>query len=146
MASADNTTRNGGTKNGIDHPVLARVHSTRLKDGAGPEYDLRTTAELVDLINRQDLAVPSAVRLAAPSIERAIDAIVERLAQGGRLVYVGAGSSGRLAELDAFECAATFGVQDGEIVALVAAGLDAEPLEAAAAEDDRRRAPQTSSH
>ena len=108
----------------------------KLKDGAGPEYDLRTTAELVDLINRQDLTVPSAVRLAAPSIERAIDAIVERLAQGGRLVYVGAGSSGRLAELDAFECAATFGVQDGEIVALVAAGLDAEPLEAAAAEDD----------
>jgi N-acetylmuramic acid 6-phosphate etherase len=136
IASADNTTRNDGTKNGIDHPVLARVHSTQLKDGAGPEYDLRTTAELVDLINRQDLAVPSAVRLAAPSIERAIDAIVERLAQGGRLVYVGAGSSGRLAELDAFECAATFGVQDGEIVALVAAGLDAEPLAAAAAEDD----------
>ncbi|HEV2902626.1 MAG TPA: N-acetylmuramic acid 6-phosphate etherase [Gaiellaceae bacterium] len=106
-----------------------------MNDGAGTEYDLRTTAELVDLINRHDLSVPSAVRLSAPAIERAVDSIVERLTQGGRLIYVGAGSSGRLAELDAFECAATFGVQ-GEIVAVVAAGLEADPLEAAAAEDD----------
>lgn len=107
-----------------------------MNDGTGTEYDLRTTSELVDLINRQDMSVPSAVRLAAPAIERAVDSIVERLAQGGRLIYVGAGSSGRLAELDAFECAATFGAQEGEIVAVVAAGLDANPMEAAAAEDD----------
>jgi N-acetylmuramic acid 6-phosphate etherase len=107
-----------------------------LNDGAGSEYDLRTTAELVDLINRQDLAVPSAVRLAAPAIERAVDSIVERLSQGGRLIYVGAGSSGRLAELDAFECVATFGVDENEVIAVVAGGLDAQPLDAAAAEDD----------
>jgi N-acetylmuramic acid 6-phosphate etherase len=107
-----------------------------LNDGARSEYDLRTTAELVDLINRQDLAVPSAVRLAAHSIGRAVDSIVERLSQGGRLIYVGAGSSGRLAELDAFECVATFGVDENEIVAVVAGGLDAQPLDAAAAEDD----------
>ena len=107
-----------------------------MNDGARSEYDLRTTAELVDLINRQDLAVPSAVRLAAHSIERAVDSIVERLSQGGRLIYVGAGSSGRLAELDAFECVATFGVDENEIVAVVAGGLDAQPLDAAAAEDD----------
>ena len=104
----------------------------------GPgEYDLRTTAELVDLMNRQDTTVPGVVRSAAPAIERAVDAVVERLGGDGRLVYVGAGSSGRLAELDAYECVATFGVDEGSVVALVAAGLGAPPLEAAATEDDR---------
>jgi N-acetylmuramic acid 6-phosphate etherase len=77
------------------------------------------------------------VRSAAPAIERAVDAVVERLRGDGRLVYVGAGSSGRLAELDAYECVATFGVDEGAVVALVAGGLGAPPLEAAAAEDDR---------
>jgi N-acetylmuramic acid 6-phosphate etherase len=110
-----------------------------LSDNAhGPgEYDLRSTAELVDLMNRQDTTVPAVVRSAAPAIERAVDAVVERLRDGGRLVYVGAGSSGRLAELDAFECVATFGVDEGEVVALVAGGLGASPLAAAAVEDDR---------
>jgi N-acetylmuramic acid 6-phosphate etherase len=107
-------------------------------NASGPsEYDLRTTAELVDLMNRQDATVPSVVRSAAPAIERAVDAVVERLRRDGRLVYVGAGSSGRLAELDAYECVATFGVDEGTVVALVAGGLSAPPLEAAAAEDDR---------
>ena len=91
-----------------------------MNDGPANEYDLRTTAEL-----------------AAPAIEQAVDAVVERLEQGGRLVYVGAGSSGRLAELDAFECVATFGVDEGDVVAVVAGGVGAGPLEAAAAEDDR---------
>jgi N-acetylmuramic acid 6-phosphate etherase len=110
-----------------------------LSDNAlGPgEYDLRTTAELVDLMNRQDATVAGVVRSAAPAIERAVDAVVERLRGDGRLVYVGAGSSGRLAELDAYECVATFGVDEGTVVALVAGGLGAPPLEAAAAEDDR---------
>jgi N-acetylmuramic acid 6-phosphate etherase len=110
-----------------------------LSDNAhGPgEYDLRSTAELVDLMNRQDTTVPAVVRSAASAIERAVDAVVERLRDGGRLVYVGAGSSGRLAELDAFECVATFGVDEGEVVALVAGGLGASPLAAAAVEDDR---------
>jgi N-acetylmuramic acid 6-phosphate etherase len=104
----------------------------------GPgEYDLRTTAELVDLMNRQDVGVPAAVRSAAPAVERAVDAVVERLGQDGRLLYVGAGSSGRLAELDAFECVGTFGVDEGTVVAIVAGGLTARPLEAASAEDDR---------
>lgn len=103
----------------------------------GSEYDLRTTAELVDLMNRQDAGVPAAVRSAAPAIERAVDSVAERLRRDGRLVYVGAGSSGRLAELDAFECVGTFGVDEGTVFALVAGGLGAPPLEAAAAEDDR---------
>src|ERR671924_3024 len=115
--------------------MVLRVHSAHLSDGAGTEYDLRTTSELVDLINRQDASVPPAVRAAAPAVERAVEAVVERLGRGGRLIYAGAGSSGRLAELDASECVATFGVD--EVLAVVAGGLGAPPLEAAAAEDDR---------
>jgi N-acetylmuramic acid 6-phosphate etherase len=119
-------------------PTGAYTQRVVSDNALGPgEYDLRTTAELVDLMNRQDATVPSVVRSAAPAIERAVDAVVERLRQGGRLVYVGAGSSGRLAELDAFECVATFGVDEGQVAALVAGGLAAPPLEAAAVEDDR---------
>ena len=119
-------------------PTGAYTQRVLSDDALGPgAYDLRSTTELVDLINRQDATVPAAVRSAAPAIERAVDAVVERLGRGGRLVYVGAGSSGRLAELDAFECVATFGIDEGEVVALVAGGLGAPPLEAAAAEDDR---------
>jgi N-acetylmuramic acid 6-phosphate etherase len=72
------------------------------------DLDLRPTAELVQLINEEDRTVAAAVADAARPIAEAIDAIVERLAAGGRLVYVGAGSSGRAASADAAECGPTF--------------------------------------
>ena len=78
---------------------------------------------------------PPAVREAAPALAAAIDAIVARLARGGRLVYVGAGTSGRLALVDAAECGPTFGLADGRIVAIVAGGADAHAV--------RRRRPRT---
>jgi N-acetylmuramic acid 6-phosphate etherase len=72
------------------------------------DLDLRPTQQLVRLINAEDRTVAEAVAGAADSIAAAIDAIVERLARGGRLVYVGAGSSGRAAAGDAAECGPTF--------------------------------------
>jgi N-acetylmuramic acid 6-phosphate etherase len=72
------------------------------------DLDLRPTAELVRLINDEDRTVAGVVAAAADSIAAAIDAIVERLEAGGRLVYVGAGSSGRAAAADAAECGPTF--------------------------------------
>jgi N-acetylmuramic acid 6-phosphate etherase len=90
------------------------------------DLDLRPTRELVRVMNREDESVPAAVATAADGIADAIDAIVERLARGGRLLYVGAGSSGRLAAVDADECEATFSVS--RVCALVA--------ESDAAEDD----------
>ena len=63
-------------------------------------YESRPTSELVELMNAEDSSVPEAVRAAAASISEAIDAIAERLRAGGRLVYVGAGSSGLIAALD----------------------------------------------
>src|SRR3954469_3996146 len=100
------------------------------------DLDLRTTRELVELMNRQDAAVPAAVGSQAGRIAAAVDAIVDRLEMGGRLVYVGAGTSGRLAELDAYECEATFSSDPGQVVALVAGGSTASAPQQAAAEDD----------
>ncbi|HEY7208129.1 MAG TPA: N-acetylmuramic acid 6-phosphate etherase [Gaiellaceae bacterium] len=100
------------------------------------DLDLRTTSDLVLLINDEDATVAAAVRDAAETLSAAIDAIVDRLAAGGRLVYVGAGSSGRLAVLDAAECGPTFGTAPGQVVALVAGGADAVAVAQEAAEDD----------
>jgi N-acetylmuramic acid 6-phosphate etherase len=101
------------------------------------DYDLKSTAELVELMLETDRTVLPAVAAAAGSIESTIDAVAERLARGGRLIYVGAGSSGRLAALDAAECESTFSAPPGQVVALVAGGSSSPPLLQEAAEDDR---------
>jgi N-acetylmuramic acid 6-phosphate etherase len=99
------------------------------------DYSVRSTRELVELMNREDATVPAAVGSVAGELARAIDAIAEQLRDGGRLVYIGAGSSGAIAALDADECEATFSTEPGQVVALVAgAGLAAGEREAA--EDD----------
>src|ERR671937_1323723 len=101
-----------------------------------PDYDLSSTAELVDLMNREDATVPGAVAAIAAELAETIDAVVERLRGGGRLIYVGAGSSGQIAALDASECEATFSTEPGQVVALVAgAGIDSAD-ERERAEDD----------
>jgi N-acetylmuramic acid 6-phosphate etherase len=114
---------------------------TKAVTGAGPaterqrvdlhDLDLRPTAELVQLINDEDRTVASAVADAAESIAHAIDAIVERLETGGRLVYVGAGSSGRAAAADAAECGPTFSTD--RIVAVTTEDEAAEDHAAAGA-------------
>lgn len=81
-----------------------------------------TTREILKLINREDHLVPRAVERELPSIERAVDAIAKSLGEGGRLIYVGAGTSGRLAALDAAECPPTFGISSRLIQAVVAGG------------------------
>ena len=102
-------------------------------------YESRETLELVELMNAADATVAEAVAAVSSQIAAAIDAIADRMLAGGRLVYVGAGSSGRIAALDASECEATFSTSPGAVVALVAGGETASPLVQAAAEDDRAR-------
>jgi N-acetylmuramic acid 6-phosphate etherase len=101
------------------------------------DLDLRSTAELVALMTDEDARVPAAVAAVQPAIARAIETIAERLGSGGRLVYVGAGTSGRLALVDAVECESTFGVARGRVVALVAGGAESAATAQEAAEDDR---------
>jgi N-acetylmuramic acid 6-phosphate etherase len=102
---------------------------------ADTDYASHSTEDLVRLMNEEDASVPAAVAAVAEELAAAIDAIVARLAAGGRLVYVGAGSSGRIAELDAEECEGTFSTAPGQVVALVA-GAGRSSAEREAAEDD----------
>jgi N-acetylmuramic acid 6-phosphate etherase len=110
--------------------------STEARAEEYADLDLRPTQELVDLLNDEDATVPGAVRRASASLAASIDAIVERLQRGGRLVYVGAGSSGRLAAVDAAECGPTFGLPHGRVLAIVAGRTEALATAQEAAEDD----------
>ena len=83
------------------------------------DLDLRSTRDLVRVLNEEDATVPAAVAEAGDALAAAIDAIVERMRRGGRLIYAGAGTSGALAALDAAECGPTFGSPPGEVLAVV---------------------------
>jgi N-acetylmuramic acid 6-phosphate etherase len=100
------------------------------------DYDELSTRELLALVNREDAIVPAAVAVAGDELAAAIDAIVEKLRGGGRLVYVGAGTSGRLAALDAEECESTFSTESGQVTAIVAGASLDSAAERDAAEDD----------
>ena len=100
-------------------------------------YESRSTLELVELVNAADSTVPEAVAAATSAVAAVIDGIAERMRRGGRLLYVGAGSSGLIAALDASECEATFGTPPGLVSALVAGGAGDTSLARAAAEDNR---------
>src|SRR5437764_460726 len=98
--------------------------------------DVAATLEIVDLINTEDATVPGAVRAVRAEIARAIDLVVDALRQGGRLIYVGAGTSGRLGVLDAAECPPTFGTPPEMVVGIIAGGLPALIRSIEGAEDD----------
>ena len=121
------------------HVADARLDELATEGGGEPgaDYDLRPTGELVDLMLAEDRSVPAAVAAAAGQIVVAIEVVADALRRGGRLIYVGAGSSGRLAALDAAECETTFSCPPGQVVSLLAGGLLASPAEQEAAEDDR---------
>ena len=110
--------------------------ATEARDPAAADLDLQSTLELVRRMNAEDAGVPAAVARAESAISGAIDAVAERLAAGGRLVYVGAGTSGRLAVVDAAECESTFAVPPGRVVALIAGGPEAAATAQEEAEDD----------
>lgn len=111
--------------------------ATEARDHDAPDLDLQSTLELVRRMNAEDAGVPAAVARSAAAIAAAIDAVAERLARGGRLVYLGAGTSGRLALVDAAECESTFAVPPGRVVALIAGGPEAAATAQEEAEDDR---------
>jgi N-acetylmuramic acid 6-phosphate etherase len=84
--------------------------------------DQLTIAELCQVMNAADSEVPIAISKVLPAIENAINLIVSRLASGGRLIYIGAGTSGRLGVLDAAECGPTFSIDDNQVMGLIAGG------------------------
>ncbi|RYF14639.1 MAG: N-acetylmuramic acid 6-phosphate etherase [Oxalobacteraceae bacterium] len=96
--------------------------------------------DLLTNINREDQTVPLAVEKAIPQIEALVGPIVERIKQGGRLIYIGAGTSGRLGVVDASECPPTYGVPHDLVVGLIAGGDGAIRKAVEFAEDDAEQA------
>ena len=101
------------------------------------ELSAQPTAEVLRLMNEEDAGVAPAVGRVLADVVRAVDAIVERLRGGGRLFYVGTGTSGRLGVLDASECPPTFGVPPELVQGIIAGGYEALYRATEASEDDR---------
>jgi N-acetylmuramic acid 6-phosphate etherase len=108
---------------------------TEQRNAASRNLDRMDTLKILELMNREDRKVAARVAREIPSIARAVDAIVARLQRGGRLIYIGAGTSGRLAVLDAAECPPTFGVPSTQVRALIAGGNKALTKAVEGAED-----------
>jgi N-acetylmuramic acid 6-phosphate etherase len=108
---------------------------TEERNAASKNLDRMSALEIVRLMNREDAKVASAVGRVIPVIARAVEKIVERLKNGGRLIYVGAGSSGRIGVLDASECPPTFGVSSKLVRAIIAGGKRAVTQSVEGAED-----------
>lgn len=100
------------------------------------QLENQSVRDLLTHINREDQTVPLAVEKEIPQIERLVELSVERMQQGGRLFYLGAGTSGRLGVVDASECPPTFGVPQGMVVGLIAGGDAAIRKAVEFAEDD----------
>jgi N-acetylmuramic acid 6-phosphate etherase len=100
------------------------------------DLDLLGTAELVRRMNAEDRRVPEAVAERAEEIAAAVDGITERFRRGGRLIYIGAGTAGRIGVLDASECPPTFGTDPSMVVGLIAGGETAIRSAVENAEDD----------
>ncbi|MCR0996703.1 N-acetylmuramic acid 6-phosphate etherase [Serratia rubidaea] len=98
--------------------------------------DEMSTLEMVTCFNREDRKVPQAIAAVLPEIAQAVDLAASALRAGGRLIYLGAGTSGRLGVLDASECPPTFGVPHGVVVGLIAGGPEAMFKAVEGAEDD----------
>ncbi|MFE9610337.1 N-acetylmuramic acid 6-phosphate etherase [Streptomyces sp. NPDC006012] len=99
------------------------------------DIDRLPTLEITRLMNGEDNAVPAAVAACLPRIAAAIDAIAARMARGGRLIYAGAGTAGRLGVLDASECPPTFNTDPARVVGLIAGGPAAMVTSVEGAED-----------
>ncbi|WP_330240002.1 N-acetylmuramic acid 6-phosphate etherase [Streptomyces sp. NBC_00525] len=104
------------------------------------EIDRLSTAEIARIMNGEDRTVPDAVGDRLPQISAAIDAVAERMARGGRLIYAGAGTAGRLGVLDASECPPTFNTDPAVVVGLIAGGPSAMVTAVEGAEDSKELA------
>lgn len=106
------------------------------------DIDRLPTLDIARLMNGEDAGVPAAVGAQLPRIAAAVDAIAERIADGGRLLYAGAGTAGRLGVLDASECPPTFNTDPGQVVGLIAGGPAAMVTSVEGAEDSGELARQ----
>jgi N-acetylmuramic acid 6-phosphate etherase len=116
-------------------PTKLSYLPTEQPNSAARNLDLKSSLEIASIINSQDAKVAAAVKAALPQIARAIDLIAKALKQGGRLIYVGAGTSGRLGALDASECPPTYNVDPRTVQFIIAGGIKALHSATEASED-----------
>ncbi|HEY9070409.1 MAG TPA: N-acetylmuramic acid 6-phosphate etherase [Candidatus Ozemobacteraceae bacterium] len=121
-------------------PQTTNLPLTESRNPRTVYIDRQSTREIVKTFLHEDRAVYTAVEAVSESISQAVDRIVAAFRQDGRLIYIGAGTSGRLAVLDASECPPTFGVSPDVVVALIAGGTEAIFRAREGAEDDREAA------
>lgn len=119
---------------------MKTIEPTTEKASKYDHLEKMTTRQLLDNINKEDHTVPDAVQKVIPQIEKLVDVIVAKMQQGGRLFYIGAGTSGRLGILDASECPPTYGVPHDWVIALIAGGDTAVRKAVENAEDDWHQA------
>lgn len=119
-----------------DADAAPPLRLTERRNPRSAAIDTADSQALVDLINAEDATVPTIVAGARREIAAAVDLIEASFRAGGRLLYVGAGTSGRLGVLDASECPPTFGTDPGMVVGIIAGGLPALTRPAEGAEDD----------
>jgi N-acetylmuramic acid 6-phosphate etherase len=112
-----------GTKEGVEK--IENPPSTEDRNARSLDIDKLPTLGILSKINAEDTTVAKEVEFALPSIAKIVDAIYERFTKGGRVLYCGAGTSGRLAVVDSAECPPTYGVEHGRVVATMARGKDA---------------------
>ncbi len=124
------------TDKGLEQSDGEEIWASEQRNVLTLDLDTRTTLELVGLMHLEDKRAVAAVRPVLPHIAAAIDAIAPRIKQGGRLIYVGAGTSGRLGVLDASECPPTFNSAPGQVVGVIAGGCRALTEAVEEAEDD----------
>ncbi|HFG1971327.1 TPA: N-acetylmuramic acid 6-phosphate etherase [Vibrio cholerae] len=123
----------------MTNDALIAALSHLVSEGRNPDtmdIDLLSSQEIVERLNQQDKQVPLAVEAVLPQITQAVDKITVAFKQGGRLIYLGAGTSGRLGVLDASECPPTFGVSDQMVIGLIAGGKEAMFTAQEGAEDN----------
>lgn len=110
--------------------------STEQRNELTKNMDVSSTLEILQMINNEDKKVPLAIEAVLPNIALVVDAVTQTFINGGRLFYIGAGTSGRLGVLDASECVPTFGVKPDLVIGLIAGGDRALRLPVEGAEDD----------
>jgi len=122
---------------GKEKSTLHGLHTEQSNDSA-QDLDCKSSLEIARIINAQDATVAAAVGHALPQIARAIDLVASGIRQGGRLIYVGAGTSGRIAALDASECPPTFNTDPRSVQFIIAGGPKALASATEASEDDEK--------
>lgn len=115
---------------------------TETRNPASAEIDTLPTLDMLAVINNEDKQVPGAVEATLPQVAQVVDRVVEAFAKGGRLIYCGAGTSGRLGILDASECPPTYGTPREQVVGLIAGGHPAILQAVENAEDSREMGQQ----